>query len=110
MKHSAQAIMLLAALCCADGTIPIWLTMLNLTSHAVYLQNFSKTWPLISLKSPSFIASCVLCIANHFGHFKHFSEQSRLAHSHHMGRYKSTWTSVPTLTTLEIGTFFAIIW
>merc|ERR1711939_1288387 len=52
-QRTTYAIMLLAALCCADGTIPIWLTMLNLTSHAVYLQNFSKTWPLISPQYPA---------------------------------------------------------
>jgi len=41
------------------------------------LQNFSRTWPSISLTSPAFIASCILVIVSHFASFNYFSERTR---------------------------------
>lgn len=43
----------------------------------VYLQNFSKTWPFISLSSLKFIASCLLVILDHFAWFFYFAERAR---------------------------------
>ena len=39
--------------------------------------NFSHTWPLISLTSPSFIGVCLLIIADHFLWFFHFTDISK---------------------------------
>ena len=36
-------------------------------------RNFSSSWPMINLTSPSFIGSCVLVLADHFIWFRHFS-------------------------------------
>lgn len=47
------------------------------------LQNFSRTWPTISLTSPTFIASCILVLASHFLSFRHFSARSDAA-AHHV--------------------------
>ncbi|KAI0265798.1 transmembrane adaptor Erv26-domain-containing protein [Gloeopeniophorella convolvens] len=48
-----------------DG-LPLHKVAFSILCHAVYLQNFSHTWPVISLTSPSFVASCVLVVADHF--------------------------------------------
>lgn len=39
-------------------------------------QNFSKTWPIISLTAPTFLASCGLVLADHFVWFWHFSNKA----------------------------------
>ncbi|ORY80687.1 transmembrane adaptor Erv26-domain-containing protein [Leucosporidium creatinivorum] len=59
-----------------DG-LPLYLTALGIFCHLVYLQNFSRTWPSISLTSPAFIASCILVIVSHFASFNYFSERTR---------------------------------
>ena len=45
-------------------------------------QNFSKTWPVISLTAPTFLASCVLVLADHFVWFWHFSTKAAEARAH----------------------------
>lgn len=75
---------------------PLWKIAFSIGCHLVYLvrlgsshglavaqalirlihlcqRNFSSAWPMINLTSPSFIASCVLVLADHFIWFRHFS-------------------------------------
>lgn len=49
------------------------LTLLSIVSHLVYRENL-KRFPVISLTSVSFIASCVLVLLNHFLWFRYFSK------------------------------------
>lgn len=57
--------------------LPIHLTAFGIFCHVVYLQNFSKTWPFISLTSLKFITSCILVILDHFAWFFYFAERAR---------------------------------
>jgi hypothetical protein len=74
------------------------------------LQNFSDSWPLISLTSHSFIASCLLVVVDHFVWFFHFS---RLTHqAHHAARQSYRGGPVVRPPPFgEMATFFAIcVW
>ncbi|GAA5844956.1 hypothetical protein JCM9279_000055 [Rhodotorula babjevae] len=77
-------VLLFVLLFAVDG-LPWHLVAVGILAHLVYLQNFSRTWPTISLTSPTFIASCILVLASHFLSFRHFSARSDAA-AHH-GRY-----------------------
>jgi hypothetical protein len=68
-----QAIILLQTLLYALDSFPLLPSLFSILCHLVYLQNFSSSWPLISLTSPSFLASCLLVLVDHFVWFWHFS-------------------------------------
>ncbi|KAK6197586.1 transmembrane adaptor Erv26 [Scheffersomyces amazonensis] len=53
-----------------DG-FPLLLTIFSIFSYYIYLQNLHK-FPYVDLISPTFLASCVLVLANHFLWFNHF--------------------------------------
>ncbi|KAG0148780.1 hypothetical protein CROQUDRAFT_669643 [Cronartium quercuum f. sp. fusiforme G11] len=104
----------------SDG-LPLGLTLLGVTCHLVYLTNFSKSWPFISLTSPSFIASCLLVIVDHFAWFFYFADRARDPVRHHVSYrqpYRPAWDDhfnrkpvTDPLTFLDITTFFAFcIW
>ena len=88
-------------------SLPFLQTTFSIICHIVYLQNFSHTWPLISLSSPAFIASCILVIADHFTwffHFSHFTRQARYPRSH-----LGSGSTAPGF--IEIASFFGIcVW
>lgn len=74
---TSQAIILfLVVLYFVDG-LPIHLAALGILCHVVYLQNFRRTWPSISLTSVPFIASCILVVLFHFFSFTYFTQRSR---------------------------------
>ncbi|XP_006460373.1 hypothetical protein AGABI2DRAFT_220384 [Agaricus bisporus var. bisporus H97] len=88
-------------------SFPLSQTMFSITCHIVYLQNFSHTWPLISLSSPTFLASCVLVIADHFVWFFYFSRLTREAK--YSRAYRGGGPTTPGFT--EIASFFGIcVW
>lgn len=88
-------------------SLPLPQTLFSIFCHVVYLQNFSSTWPLISLTSLSFIASCLLVIADHFVWFFYFAHLTQDARHN---RYKGRLTPQPP-TFSEIASFFGIcIW
>ncbi|KZT42995.1 phosphatidylinositol phosphate phosphatase [Sistotremastrum suecicum HHB10207 ss-3] len=94
---------------------PLRLIAFSIFCHIVYLQNFSSSWPVISLLSPSFIFSCLLVIADHFLWFFHFArvtqEARRLAQTqyHRGGRLITPAEGVHTFW--EISTFFGVcVW
>ena len=87
-------------------SLPLFQTVFSITCHIVYLQNFSSTWPLISLTSPSFLASCALVISDHFIWFFYFARITNEARSR---QYRSVQPDPPGFT--EIASFFAIcVW
>ncbi|KAJ3786539.1 DUF396-domain-containing protein [Lentinula aff. detonsa] len=88
--------------------LPLKHTLFSISCHIVYLQNFSSAWPVISLTSFSFLASCVLVIADHFLWFFYFAHLTQDARHqrYHQGRGAIT---APSFT--EIVTFFgACVW
>lgn len=97
-----------------DG-LPFQQTAFGIACHVVYLFNFSKSWPFISLTSPAFMASCGLVVADHFAWFWYFSER---AHDpkHGFGRhnqpYRPAWDDGrhrggfgDDLTFMDVATF-----
>ncbi|WWD22718.1 hypothetical protein CI109_107211 [Kwoniella shandongensis] len=54
-------------------SLPLLPILFSIACHLVYLQNFSSSWPYISLTSPRFILSCILVVADHFIWFFHFA-------------------------------------
>ncbi|KPV76848.1 uncharacterized protein RHOBADRAFT_8859, partial [Rhodotorula graminis WP1] len=102
-------VLLFVLLFSVDG-LPWHLVAVGILAHLVYLQNFSRTWPTISLTSPTFIASCILVLASHFLSFRHFSARSDAAALHgrytHYNAYDSRRTSF-----LDVATYFAVcVW
>ncbi|GAA5897020.1 hypothetical protein JCM6882_007334 [Rhodosporidiobolus microsporus] len=101
--------------------LPLHLVALGIFAHLVYLTNFSRNWPIISLTSLSFVLSCLSVLASHFLSFQHFSARSAAA-AHHSSRSRYTHYNAynragagggggrePTF--LDIATFFAVcVW
>ncbi|BGP29362.1 erv26 super protein [Rhodotorula toruloides] len=81
------------------------------------LQNFSRHWPVISVKSLTFVLSCLIVLLSHYLSFRHFSSRSLAAASHHSyprydprkGRYASQ--GAHTESFLEVATYFGVcVW
>ncbi|KAK0206754.1 transmembrane adaptor Erv26-domain-containing protein [Desarmillaria ectypa] len=108
-QRGIYAIICLHVVLCISDSLPIMLTAFSIICHVVYLQNFSKTWPLISLSSPSFISSCVLVIVDHFLWFFHFSKVTA-AYQDHLRTYRGSPTPI-YYGFKDIATFFGIcVW
>ncbi|KAF9268183.1 DUF396-domain-containing protein [Marasmius fiardii PR-910] len=88
-------------------SLPFLQTIFSLVCHVIYLQNFSNTWPVISLSSFSFLASCILVIVDHFMWFFYFAQITQDARNY---RYRGrAGPHVPSFT--EIATFFGLcVW
>ncbi|KAK0499853.1 transmembrane adaptor Erv26-domain-containing protein [Armillaria luteobubalina] len=108
-QRGIYAIICLHLILCVSDSLPIMLTAFSIICHVVYLQNFSKTWPLISLSSPSFISSCVLVIVDHFLWFFHFSKVTA-TYQNHLKTYRGGPTPIH-YGFKDIATFFGIcVW
>lgn len=87
--------------------LPLLPTLFSIICHLVYLQNFSNTWPLISLTSITFLSSCVLVIGDHFIWFFYFTKVTNNAH--HLRTYRGVTTATHSFA--EIASFFGIcVW
>ncbi|KAF8631517.1 hypothetical protein AX15_002277 [Amanita polypyramis BW_CC] len=106
-QRGLYVVVLLHVLLYFSDSLPLGQTAFSILCHIVYLQNFSGSWPLISLASPSFIASCVLVLADHFTWFFHFA---RITHeARHLRTYRNPPPNTPGFT--EIASFFAVcVW
>ncbi|EJU06330.1 DUF396-domain-containing protein, partial [Dacryopinax primogenitus] len=92
-------------------SLPITLTAFSIFCHLVYLQNFSQTWPFISLISPSFIGSCILVIIDHFVWFHYFAQRTQEARMRGRGRLPYQQQPVEAPVFMDIAAFFAIcVW
>lgn len=99
-----QAIIALHVVLYLSESLPFLQILFSICCHVVYLQNFSSQWPMISLSSLSFMASCTLVILDHFMWFFHFSKITQEAR---VQRYRKP--NVPGFA--EIATFFGVcVW
>ena len=102
-----QAIIVLHVIFYFTDSLPLVQTVFSIICHIVYLQNFSSSWPLISLTSLSFLASCVLVISDHFIWFFYFARIT--SEARHSRQYRVVQPEPPGFT--EIASFFAIcVW
>ncbi|KAL7413159.1 transmembrane adaptor Erv26-domain-containing protein [Mrakia frigida] len=117
-RRAIYAIIALHVAFFALDKFPILPIAFSIFCHVVYLQNFSKTWPLISLTSPSFLASCVLVLADHFVWFFHFSAKANEARSkrpsagspYSRPSYAHTLNNAPPAF-MDVASFFGIcVW
>ncbi|KAJ7752731.1 transmembrane adaptor Erv26-domain-containing protein [Mycena maculata] len=108
-QRGIYAIIVLHGVLYLSDSLPLSHIAFSAACHIVYLQNFSHTWPLISLASPSFIGSCILVIADHFLWFFHFARISQDARHSRSFRGAPPQKGVPGFA--EIATFFGIcVW
>ncbi|KAI0065845.1 DUF396-domain-containing protein [Artomyces pyxidatus] len=78
-KRGIYAIIAIHVILYFSESLPLPGVIFGIFCHIVYLQNFSHTWPFISLTSLSFMASCVLVIIDHFIWFFHFARSANEA-------------------------------
>ncbi|KIJ70157.1 hypothetical protein HYDPIDRAFT_143201, partial [Hydnomerulius pinastri MD-312] len=103
-QRGTYAIIAFHVLLYVSDSLPLPQILFSIFCHVVYLQNFSSTWPLISLSSMSFIASCILAITNHFLWFMYFSRVTRDARQSYNRLRGTTPNAAPGFT--DIATFF----
>ena len=82
----------------------------SIACQIVYLQNFTPSWPMISLSSLSFVLSCVMVIVNHFTWFFYFSRLTNEAR--HAARRPYGNRPIPRVPGFgDIATFFGVcVW
>jgi len=95
--------------------LPPLLILFSILCHLVYLQNFTASWPFISLTSARFLTSCCLVVADHFLWFFYFAEKAQSAKRYNRapkyryGQKKDPAEIVPTF--MDVAAFFAIcVW
>ncbi|KAJ7590804.1 transmembrane adaptor Erv26-domain-containing protein [Mycena floridula] len=106
-QRGIYAIIVLHVVLYMTDSLPLSRTLFSIICHVVYLQNFSNAWPLISLSSPTFIASSILVISDHFLWFFYFSSVTHAARNQRS--YRPEHVQAPSFA--EIATFFGIcVW
>ncbi|KAK6904735.1 hypothetical protein L486_02803 [Kwoniella mangroviensis CBS 10435] len=100
-------------------SLPIIPVLFSIICHLVYLQNFSSSWPYISLTSLKFILSCVLVIADHFiwfFHFAHLAQESKKFRTNPSNKYRYSNQNRSSTVALgpsfgDVAAFFAVcVW
>ncbi|KAG7096723.1 hypothetical protein E1B28_004136 [Marasmius oreades] len=106
-QRGTYAVIVLHLVFYATDSLPFLQTIFSVICHVVYLQNFSNTWPVISLSSLPFVASCILVIVDHFMWFFYFAQLTQDARNY---RYRGrAGPQVPSFT--EVATFFGLcVW
>ncbi len=95
--------------------LPPLLILFSILCHLVYLQNFTASWPFISLTSARFLMSCCLVVADHFLWFFYFAERAQSAKKYsrtpryRYGAKKDQGDIPPTF--MDVAAFFAVcVW
>ena len=106
-----QVIILIHFLLYFYDSLPLQHILFSVFCHIVYLQNFTHTWPFISLSSVSFLGSCVLVVADHFLWFFYYARITQEARhrAHRSYRGPPLPHAVPNFG--DIATFFGVcVW
>ena len=91
-------------------SLPLRHVLFSIACHLVYLQNFTSRWPLISLTSWTFIASCIFVVIDHFMWFFHFAHITQEARQRSRSIYRGPRT-IDAPGFADIATFFGIcVW
>ncbi|KAI0638343.1 DUF396-domain-containing protein [Trametes polyzona] len=110
-QRSIYAIILLHVLLYFYDALPGKHILFSIFCHVIYLQNFTPSWPFISLTSPSFIGSCVLVVLDHFMWFFYFARITQEARHRAHRSYRGPAMAHPVPNFGEIATFFGIcVW
>ncbi|KAJ9112190.1 hypothetical protein QFC20_002371 [Naganishia adeliensis] len=95
-----------------DG-LPLLLVLFSIAAHLVYLQNFTSTWPFISLTSARFLGSCCMVVADHFLWFFYFAEKAQEAKRYNSSsrRFRQAVGGKAGPTFMDVAAFFAVcVW
>lgn len=124
----AQTVIGLHVLFYFSDALPLHLVLFGIFCHVVYLQNFSRTWPFISLSSLKFIASCLLVILDHFAWFFYFADRAKETSAANAPRHPrqpgyrpggygrgggagGKYAGVRELSFMDVATFFGVcVW
>jgi len=107
-QRGIYVIIILHVLLYFYDALPLAHVLFSIFCHAIYLRNFTASWPLISLSSMSFLASCILVITDHFIWFFYFAHVTQEAR-HRSRTYRIPAQTVPGFA--EIATFFGVcVW
>ncbi|KAI9000859.1 DUF396-domain-containing protein [Trametes punicea] len=110
-QRSIYAIILIHILLYLYDSLPLKHILFSIFCHIVYLQNFTPSWPFISLTSPSFIGSCVLVVLDHFMWFFYFARITQEARHRAHRSYRGPPLPHPVPNFGDIATFFGIcVW
>lgn len=110
-KRSIYAVIILHVLLYLSDSLPLKHIVFSIFCHIVYLQNFTSGWPFISLTSISFIASCILVIADHFMWFFYFARLTQDARHRTHRPYGAPANSPRIPGFADIATFFGLcVW
>ncbi|KAK0624828.1 transmembrane adaptor Erv26 [Bombardia bombarda] len=97
----------LQILLCTVDRFPLFLTVLSILSHVVYLGNMRR-FPFVKLTDPLFLTSCVLVLINHYLWFRHFSHEQERSYQN-ISSYYDTPSNHPSFT--EIASYFGLcVW
>jgi hypothetical protein len=113
LRNLIYGVILAQLLLCAIDGFPLFLTILGIASHAVYMSNL-RHFPIVKLGDPLFLLSCALVVVNHWLWFRHFSEPTAFESNKTrvgMGRdrYSPATTTQPSFT--EIASYFGLcVW
>lgn len=108
-QRGIYAIILIHILLWYFDSLPLHLTLFSILCHIVYLQNFTPNWPVVSLTSLSFLASCALVIIDHFLWFFYFARVTQNAR--HRARTTYPRQNIPVPGFADIATFFGVcVW
>ncbi|KAI0750963.1 DUF396-domain-containing protein [Daedaleopsis nitida] len=92
-------------------SLPLKHILFSVCCHIVYLQNFTPTWPFISLTSFSFLGSCTLVVVDHFLWFFYFARITQEARHRAHRSYRGPPLLHPVPNFGDIATFFGVcVW
>lgn len=109
----SQAIIVLHILLYLIDGLPLLLVLFSIAAHLVYLQNFTSTWPFISLTSARFLGSCCMVVADHFLWFFYFAEKAQEAKRYNSSsrRFRQAVGGKAGPTFMDVAAFFAVcVW
>ncbi|KAH9850743.1 DUF396-domain-containing protein [Lenzites betulinus] len=110
-QRCIYGIILLHILLYFYDALPLKHILFSIFCHVIYLQNFTPSWPFISLSSPSFIASCLFVVADHFMWFFYFARITQEARHRAHRSYRGPAMAHPVPNFGEIATFFGLcVW
>ncbi|GJE84239.1 Erv26 domain-containing protein [Phanerochaete sordida] len=108
-QRGIYAIIFIHVLLWYFDSLPLHLTVFSIACHVVYLQNFTPNWPVVSLSSLTFLASCGLVITDHFLWFFYFARVTQNARHRARTTYPRENIAAPGFA--DIATFFGIcVW
>ncbi|EPT03581.1 hypothetical protein FOMPIDRAFT_49032, partial [Fomitopsis schrenkii] len=109
-ERSIYIIIALHCLLYWTDSFPLKHIAFSIICQVVYLQNFTPSWPLISLSSLGFVSSCIMVIVNHFMWFFYFSRLTNEAR--HAARRPYGNHPIPRVPNFgDIATFFGVcVW